>query len=209
MSVRLYLTDRDQKVLKFVEQYGSTTISQTQKMFYNTQKYGYDIARRRLRKMVVNNKLKVSRDPSGNENVYYTEKKLNYHDLLVLDYYAELIYQGAQVVYFKRNQPWLGGKYISDAYCCYVLGRKVFFNIIEVVRTHKVDNDKYLKLIESGEPQRFNSIIYEKLGGKPINEFPRLIIIDNVEREKEVFIHSDVMVYNLDFKLRGFSKIFA
>lgn len=208
MSLRVYITDTDQKVLNFVEQYGSITISQAQKMFYNTQKYGYDIARRRMKKLVTHNKLRVARDVQGNENVYYTEKKLSYHDLLALDYYAELVYNGAKIVYFKQRQPWMNNKCISDAYCCYVLGNKVFFNIVEVVRTHGVDKAKYLELYNLGEPQKFNSIIYEKLGGEPINEFPRLIVIDNVMHNKDLFIHENIKVHQLDFHLRDFSKIF-
>lgn len=207
MSLRIHITDNDQKVLNFVEQYGSITISQAQKMYYNTQKYGYDIARRRLKKLVNHNKLKVSRDVQGNENVYYTDKKLSYHDLLALDYYAELIYNGGEIIYFKPRQQWMGGKCISDAYCCYVLGNKVFFNIVEVVRTHGVDEAKYLELYKSREPQKFNSIIYEKLGGKPIDEFPRLIVIDNVNHRNNLFIHENVKVHQLDFYLRDFSKI--
>lgn len=209
MSLRIYLTDTDQKVLKFVEQFGSITISQAQKMYYNTQKYGYDIARRRMRKLVENNKLKVSRDTAGNENVYYMDKKLTYHDLLVLDYYAELIHNGARIVYFKQKQPWMNNKCISDAYCCYVIGNKVLFNIVEVVRTHGVDKDKYLELFKSGEPQKFNSLIYEKLGGQPITEFPRLVVIDNVTHTRELFINEAVKTHQLDFYLSDFAKIFV
>lgn len=208
MSLRMYLTDTDQKVLKFVEEYGSITISQAQKMYYNTQKYGYDIARRRMRKLVDHGKLKVSRDNSGNENVYYIEKKLTYHDLLVLDYYAELIRQGARKVYFRPRKSWMQGKCISDGYCCYILGDKVYFNIIEVVRTHGVDKDKYLALYNSEEPQKFSSDLYQKIGGKPIVEFPKLIIIDNAVHTKPLFINESIRTHQLDFSLSGFAKIF-
>ncbi len=209
MAIRICITDKDKKVLRFVEEYGSITIEQTRKMFYNTQKYGYDIARRRLKKLVNHKKLKVIRDATGNENVYYTDKKLSYHDILILDYYAELIYSGANIIYFKPGKHWLGGRLISDAYCCYILGDDIFFNILEVVRTYGIDKDKYLELYKSGEPQRFNSMIYEKMGGEPINEFPRLIVVDSVTHRDGIFIHDDVKVYQLDFKLRGLSKIFV
>lgn len=207
MSLRMYITDKDQKVLNFVEKYGSITISQAQKMFYNTQKYGYDIARRRMRKLVDHGKLKVNRDQTGNENVYYIDRKLSYHDLLVLDFYAELVYNGAKIVYFKQCQRWMDGRCISDAYTCYLVGNKVFFNIVEVVQTHGVDVKKYKELYESGEPQKFNSLIYEKLGGKAIDKFPRLIIIDNVSHYKGITIDDNIQVSQLDFNLRGFSSI--
>lgn len=209
MSLRIYITDTDQKVLNFVEKFGSITISQAQKMFYNTQKYGYDIARRRMRKLVLNNKLKVSRDLSGNENVYYMEKKLSYHDLLALDYHAELINRGAKVLFFKPRQYWMNNTCISDAYCCYTLGNKVFFNIVEVVRTHGVDKEKYLALYKSGEPQKINSLVYKQIGGGEIDEFPRLVLIDNVTHSKKLFIHENIKIHQLDFSLSGFSELFV
>lgn len=208
MSLRMYITDTDQKVLNFVEKYGSITISQAQKMFYNTQKYGYDIARRRMRKLVDNGKLRVSRDLTGNENVYYMDKKLSYHDLLVLDYYAELVNHNAKVVYFKRCKEWMGGKCISDAYACYLLNNKIFFNIVEVVQTHGIDQSKYVDLYKSNEPQKFNSMIYEKLGGKHIDKFPKLIVIDNVNHYRGIKINDNIEVIQLDFNLKNFSSVF-
>ena len=204
----MYITDTDQQVLRFIEQYGSMTIRQAQKMFYNTQKYGYDIARRRMKKLVNYGKIKVARDACGNENVYYMDKKLSYHDLLVLDFYTELVYNGAKIVYFKQCQSWLDRKVISDAYCCYILSNRVFFNIVEVVQTHGVDVEKYDKLYKSGEPQKFNSMIYNKLGGGDINEFPRLVIIDNIKHKEKLNTNNNIKVSQLDFNLSNFSEIF-
>ena len=80
MSFKMYLTDKDREVLKFVETYDSITIEICRKIFYNTQKSGSEIARRRLSKLVSYNKLKVTRDNLSNQNVYYTTKKLSYVD---------------------------------------------------------------------------------------------------------------------------------
>lgn len=207
MTVRMTITDRDHQVMKFIEDYGSITISQTQMMFYNTQNYGYDIARRRLKKLVGYGKIKVSRDMAGNENVYYTDKKLSYHDLLVLDYYAKIISLGAKKIYFKPRMYWMNNTMISDAFFIYDIGGRVFFNIVEVVRTHGIDKEKYLKLYKDGEPQKYSSAIYEKMGGPPINDFPRVILIDNVSHKKDLFIHKDINIYQLDFGLNNLSRV--
>lgn len=208
MSSRIYLTPTDNQVLKFVEQNSSITIEECRKIFYNTQKNGYEIARRRLGKLVNYNKLKMSKDAISNQNVYYMTKKLSYHNILALDYYANLVSYGANIVYFNRDQEWMSKKYFSDAFCCYHIGNRMYFDIIEVVRTHALDVEKYLKLYKSNEPQELCNIIYRKEGGEQdINKFPRLIVIDDVRHKNELFVNDKIKIYQLDFQLSNLSKI--
>lgn len=211
MAIRQYITDKDHQVLLFVEKYGSITISQTQKMYYNTQKYGYDIARRRLKKLVDYGKLKVARDPYGNENVYYMDKKLSYHDLLVLSYYAELKSIGAEIKCFKPKIEWLNGNLISDAYCVYEIEDNIYFDIVEVVRTHGVNKEKYYKLYKSNEAQKLNTGLCKDIYNQELTEpiFPRLIVIDNVRHSKKYQIDEapEIIIHQLDFNFTDFVKI--
>lgn len=210
MPLKMYITDKDNNTLKFVEQYGSITVRQCAKLFYNNQSYSNQTANKKLNKLVKYGKLKVSRDISGNANVYYFDKKLSYHDLLVLDFYCELKALGVQIHYFKRNQSWQEGKHISDGFCCYSIGDKLFFNIIEVVRFHQLDKDRYNTLYKSNEVQKFCSDLYKTLGGKTeLNIFPRIILIDEVTHiDNYLYINDDIKVIQLDFKMNNFSNIF-
>lgn len=195
--------------MQFVEEYGSITISQCYKMFYNNAKYGYDIARRRLNKLVAYGKLKVTRDNMLGQNVYYVNRKLSSHDLIVLDFYAELVRTGANIVLFKQRYPWMGGKLVSDAFVCYVFNGNLYFNIVEVVKTHSVDVDKYLELYKSGEAQRICCEIYKRLGGKEdYDGFPTLIIIDDIKHKNPIYINDKITVYQLNFNMQDFPKIF-
>lgn len=209
MSLKMYITDKDTETLKFVEQYGSITTNQCANMFYNEQIYGKQTAGKHLNKLVKYNKLRVSRDVSGNENVYYMTSKLSYHDLLTLDFYSYLINFGAIMHYFKREQSWMNKKYFSDGFCCYSINNKIFFNIIETVRTHGFDKDKYKNIYNSKEPQELCNQLYEQLGGsQKLNVFPQIILIDNSKHIKNyLYINDNIEIKQLDFKFKNIATI--
>jgi hypothetical protein len=216
MPLKMYITDKDLETLKFVERFGSITTKQCGKLFYNNQVYCNQTANKKLNKLVRYGKLKVYKDIQGNENVYYFDKKLSYHDLLSLDFYSQLVNLGVHIYYFERNKGWIIDEhtkkpiYISDAYCCYGINNKLFFNIIEVVRTHGLDKEKYIDIYNSNEPQNLCNEIYSQLGGSSLNVFPKIILIDNTEHtEGYSYIDDNIEVIQLDFKLNNFSQIFS
>lgn len=200
--MRIEITPTDQKVLNYIEMYKSITIKQCNKMFYNKQVYGSDMARKRLNKLVQYNKLKVDRDYMTNRNIYYMDKKLSFHDILVMDYFSELINAGVKMISFCREPHFMDNKIIPDAFCTYSVKRddgksELFFNIIEVVRTNKIDLNNYKKLYDSGELQKLCRGV-----------FPRIILIDNVNHGGNLFINDDIRIIQLDFKMNEFCKIF-
>ena len=208
MITKMYLTEEDHKILMQVENYGSITISQCQKLFYNTQAKGYEMARKHLSKLVQYKKLLIDKDIHCKRNVYFTTKKPGYHKILVLDFYSELIKHGAVIRNFRIEQPWINKKYKSDAYICYTIGNKVFFDILEVVRTKNVEIQTYKDIFNSGEAQALNNELYKQLGGQSMNKFPRLIIIDEVQHTNKLQINNEIIVIQLDFNLSNFSQLF-
>jgi len=210
MTMRMYLTDEDQKILQFVEDYGSITINQCQSMFYNTQYKGYEMARKHLSKIVGYGRLIVYRDDYCNKNVYHFGKKPSYHGILALDYYSELIKNGANIIYFKQEQPWMiinnKPKYCSDAYCCFSIGKKVIFDIIEVVRTKNIEVDKYTDIYNSREAHDLCDELYRQMKGEKLDLFPHLIVIDDVQHRKDLYINDDIKIIQIDYKLTNFAK---
>lgn len=211
MAFRMYLTDTDHEVLQFVEQYGAITINQCRNMFYNIQIKGYEIARRRLGKLVSYKKLNVYRDMDLNQNVYTMGKKISQHGILALDYHSELVKLGCNMVYFKQEQPWIivdkKPMYFSDAYCCYIFEGKVYFDIVESVRTKNIEVQKYIDIYNSKEAHILSDEIYKQLGGNPKNLFPRLIVIDDVKHKNDLYVNDDIKIIQLDFKLKNISKV--
>lgn len=208
MIVKMWLTEEDQKILQFVEDFGSITINQAQKMYYPQLK-GYEMARKHLTKLCGYDKLLVSEDPSCRRNVYYFNKKPSYHSILVMEYYTELIKNGAVIKYFKREQPWLNRNYMSDAYCCYTIKNKVYFDILEVVRSRGsfFEPKKYEDIFASGEAQTLNNNLFKQLGGRTEwSKFPRIVVIDQVKHTKKLAVNESIVVTQLDFKLTDFAK---
>lgn len=207
--MKLCITEKDNATLRFVEDFGSITINQCAKLFYDNQVYGLQYAGKKLNKLVKYGKLKVYKVGNGEPNVYYMDKKLSPHDLLALDYYCELIRNKADIKYFKREQSWMNNQYKSDGYCCYTFNDRIYFDIIEVIKTHGFDKNKYIDIYQSNEPQLFNNELYKQLGGEDIYFFPRIILIDDIKHSNEFLkVNDNVQIIQLGLKLNDFCKIF-
>jgi hypothetical protein len=127
----------------------------------------------------------------------------------------------SSIVYFNSEQEWINGKYRSDAYISYILNGKLYFNVLEVVRTSGVDEEKYKNIYTSQEAQYMNREIYRQTKeayekeninielADDLNSFPRLIIVDNINHKKGLEIGSLIKTTQLDFSYNNFSKIFA
>jgi hypothetical protein len=209
MAFRECLTDRDHEALQFVESYGSITIEQCRRLFYSTQKRGYDIAGRRLGKMVKNGRLKVAIDKRTKQNVYYLEKPLSTHNLYILDFFTTLIENGAKILFFNRGIEWQTVDLKSDAMVFYEIGNKKIFNILEVVVTHEVEKEKYKKIFETQEIHLLCNEINKRFGAKEnINYFPKIVVIDEVNHTPKYYYDEDKKYIQLNFDLEGFPKIF-
>jgi len=209
MISRMYLTTEDRKILLFVEQFGAITIHQCQNMFYNRQLKGYGMALRHLSKLVQYEKLNYYRDTDFNLNIYYDDKKPDYHGVLLMDYYSELVKAKVNIHYFKKEHSWMDKKYFSDGFCVYSIGGKVIFDVIEVVRTKKIEVDKYIDIFNSHEAHNLSQDIYTKLGGGIYDLFPHLVVIDDVKHKNKLFINNDVKTIQLDFKLSDIALLFS
>jgi len=205
---RMYLTDEDKKILLFVEEFGAITIHQCQNMFYNRQLKGYNMAQKHLSKLVGYEKLNHYRDTNFNYNIYYVDKTPDYHSVLIMDYYSELIKAKVKIHSFKKEQSWLNKKYFSDAFCVYSIGNKVIFDIVEVIRTKKVEVDKYIDIYNSREAHKLSQDIYTKLGGGKYDLFPHLVCIDDVKHKNNLYINNNIKTIQLDFKLSNVSLLF-
>jgi hypothetical protein len=207
MYERQIITDLDRKVLYDIEEYGSMTITQCQNLYYNTQKTGYLIASKHLQKLLKYKKLKNTKDVYCNRSIYYMDKKPTYHTVLGLDYRSELVKRGAFISVFKQGYPWVGNKYFSDAFCCYSLNDKVYYDFVEVGRYRSLEYKKYIDIYNSQEAHRQSDVINKKLGLPQQLTFPRLIIIDDTQHRKELFIHDKIKIIQLNYKFENFEKL--
>lgn len=195
------LTDRDMQIIKHVEQYGFITIQQTVDMFFNS-KSGYDIARRRLNKLIQTNYLKATRNIDTNEKIFYIDnyKAISLHRMLLMNYYAKLISAGVEMQTFEKEREWNGGKIRTDGFCIFKYGEYTFYQFIEIICSHNDSNlIKYDKLFETEEVQhKFNL---------SNDNFPTLIVVDNVKHKKPIEL-KNARVIALDFTLKNVAQVF-
>lgn len=168
----MYLTNRDKEIFKFIEQYGSITINQCSKIFFSKCKQNYYQARKRLKLLSDNKYLKRYRKDMRSEAVYYLDKKLSAHDLKVLDIYAELINQGAEIKYFKREYaiPTKNKEYRADGLIECIKDGYFYPILVEIDYTHFTSNKKLLDIYSSNYFQKKYKDLDEDI-------FPTVLIV--------------------------------
>ena len=148
----------------------------------------YEIAARRLKKLVECEYLKVGKSYHSSENQYYIDNKLRYHDSMVIQYCAELINIGAKNVKLERNKKWEKQNMISDGFIYFELKNKGYINLIEVCLTNKdIKLSKYEELFLS-------NTIQDEYGIDP-----KLIVISVVEEIDEVSEVIPMSIFDFNF----------
>lgn len=198
------ITDRDRRILKYMETYKYATLEQIRKVFFKEQKNGYNIARRRMGEMRKANYLKVDRNIENNKLVYmWNEKDIKMpsrHRLILLDVLANLHYLGFNVQLFEIEKYWHNGKIRSDGFTVFTLNnvnvKNRYHYFIEIHTSNNNYNlQKYDLLYETGEVQRY-------LGR---NIFPRVMLVtDYIPRDMQL---QHTKVVTLNTKLDEFATV--
>jgi hypothetical protein len=184
------LTGRDLDIVKFVMDNSCITAKQAHKIFFHYTNQGKLInqgeliARRRLKKLADSKELLVHEDWKTNQNIYYLKKKPSVHTLKCLDFYSELIYQGAEVLQFKRELKLL--KCTPDAFIAFKIGGKGKMILLEVDLYNRTNPEKYKPLYDSQEFQKQYGI------------FPLITIVSKNKNDK---VNTPYKVKYIDLKL--------
>jgi hypothetical protein len=190
------LTQRDRSILRFIENFGGITIYQCSKVFFTDAKHGYELARKRLKKMYEMKLVKFYTNNLTNERVYCTDTKMTPHNIYLVDLYAAFIQQGASILDYNFHQPtWLDGKYRSDGFLKVQYNGKKRIYCVEVDVTHSTNMQKYEEIYTSNE-------IQNRYGG-----FPMIIIIGETINQ---YSSENFDIAYLGYKLEGFiEKVLA
>lgn len=186
------LMPRDKNVLKFIEDNGSITIYQTYYMFFNESRYGYDLARKRLKKLREMGFLKCYPNKVTNELVYFSDKKpLNTHDVYIFNFYATLKYYNCDIIQFKKEKQWLDGKIRSDGFFIFKFNNIARAVICEIDLSHNTNPQKYEDLFATGELQ------------KKYNGFPLIAIVGE---SNNTYKSTNFDIIRLNYKLDNFAE---
>lgn len=216
------MTQRDKEIVRFVEDFDFITITQCYNMWFSSQKYGYDLARKRLGKIEKEGYLKSYKDTSmyGSEKIFFIDNKyagVSRHTILAQNVYSEFIRLGATVFFYKREQRWLDGKYRSDAYICFRLSEKIHSICVEIIRgtagkpfATERDKmaDKYSEvLLDANEPLALINSEFSKNGIQLEELDTSVLIVDDIEHKTDWYIDG-IKVKQVPFTLSGISNIF-
>lgn len=169
------LTDRDKNIISFIESIGFASIQQVQKMFFNTR-YGYDCARKRLKKLADNKGyIKCFKNFDTNEYIYIpiksNLKKVSLHNLKILDYICELHILGCKINLIELEPIFHNIK--PDALINFEFNGYSYYQLIEVQMRHSfVDIDRFLD----------NQVVTE-IYNRCNEVLPRLIIIQDTNKD--------------------------
>lgn len=147
------LTQRDKNILIYLEKYKAISVTQAQYILFNGC---YESARRRLKQLESNNILKSYTSFINKEKIYYNNKKLKDHELLVFDFIKILNKKGANIKKLIIQPRLLKDNIRPDAYIEFTYNKNLYFIILEVDYTHTTSNTKmqlYEKLYLTGEFQ--------------------------------------------------------
>ncbi len=148
------LTNRDRQILKWIEDYKAISVTQATELLFNGT---YESCRRRLKQLEDMELLKSYISQFSREKIYYQEKKLKDHELLVYDFLKVVKKKGGEIRQIKLQPQYLKGLIRPDAYIEFTLENNLYFIILEVDYTHYTSNIKmqlYEKLYREGTLQK-------------------------------------------------------
>lgn len=137
------LTERNQRVLDFIDKFNCATSSQILRLFYPSQ----TIANRNLTKMFKSKEIKRERNNINLQYMYYARKNNQFtHSLILTEFYCRLIEEGFEIDEFLPE--YAIGNVRADAYIKCGYGDYTHYFFVEVHRSNNpFDWQKYLGIV--------------------------------------------------------------
>lgn len=195
----MYKKDRDNKILNFIEEYGSITINICANLFFSNANNKYDLARKRLR-ILYNNKYIKRYKEVGAEVIYYLNKSLKPHDLKLLEVYSKLSSIGNVVTFEKEKVILCPNKRKIDGFMEIEVEEGEYINtyplIVEIDYTHNTHLNKIKDI--------YNSNYFQDMYGF----LPIILIVKRNQWDKKLNGYADIAIINLDWSLDNIEEVF-
>lgn len=192
------ITERDREIINFIYDIGFITIEQAGKLFFTDSKVSYDLARNRLKKLVRQDLyIKAIRNTETKQLLYVPKesklKRVSKHDLLVLDYLAELKCLGCEIETVELEKD-LGGV-VPDGYVKFIFNGYRYHQLLEIQLRHD-----YVDI------NRFNKV-KDKILEETNNVLPRIIVIQDTNKDYETDNKTDMEIVQLRTTLNDIAKV--
>ena len=185
---RIVLTDRDSKILEFLQIYKCATTSTLANIFFNGSKRPCS---RRLKHLREHGFINSSQEFVCLEQIHYVGKKPTQlkHSTILTNFIAKLHQNNIDILKSKIEYKIQNVR--SDLLLVCKIQDKSYIFFIEVCNTKKFDVKKYIKLKESNSWRNIFPI------------FPGIIAISDKPVEK----HKDLNIITIDLQLNDFNKL--
>lgn len=192
------ITERDREIINFIYDIGFITIEQAGKLFFSESKVSYDLARRRLKKIAISSDyIKRFTNTETKQIIYIPKdsklKKLSKHNILLIDYLAELKAVGADLEKIEIEKNFDG--VIPDALISFTFNGYRYYQLLEVQLRHD-----YVDI------NRFNKVLTDILSVTN-NVLPTVVIIQDTNKDYSIDNKTDMRVIRLNTALDNVVKV--
>lgn len=194
------ITDRDRKIIDFIESIGFTSIKNIADMFFVDCKYGYDLARKRLKKIYdCGRYIKKFNNSETNETIYVPInsklKNVSLHSMRVLEYICKLKCLNCDILEVEIEPVFDSIK--PDAYICFKFNGYIYFQLLEVQLRHDYVNIKKFKKQDTIDAilERTNNVI------------PKIIIVQDTRKDYNENNDTDFEILQLDLTMKDIAKV--
>ena len=169
------LTPRDREIINFIDDIGYATISNIASLFFSQNKFSYDLARKRLKKIKdIGDYIKSFINSETTETIYVpynsNKKKVSIHDVMVLNYACKLKLLGCNIENIEL-EPMFNNVVKPDALVQFTFNGYRFHQLIEMqIRHNLIDLDRYNK-----------QGVMDSILDRTNNTIPKLIIIQDTK----------------------------
>jgi hypothetical protein len=168
------LTERDRNIINFIDSTGYATIGNIASLFFSQNKFSYDLARKRLKKIKeMGQYIKSFQNSETTETIYVPyesiKKKVSIHDVMVLNYACKLKSLGCNIDNIELEPIFNNVK--PDALIQYTFNGYRFHQLVEMqIRHNLIDLERYNK-----------DGVMDTILDKTNNTIPKLIIIQDTK----------------------------
>lgn len=124
---------RDHLIMRHIETYGAISLEGISKIYFNNS---YKSASRRMLQLEKLQMVNSYKNFFTGEKVFYQDKVLPVHDLLVLDLWHKLIDLDFEIKSFRVKKKLLQGDIVADAFIECLYGEWTTFIILEMDLNH-------------------------------------------------------------------------
>jgi len=194
------LTQRDREIISFIDNIGWATINNISDMFFSQNKFSYDLARKRLKKIKeIGDYIKCFVNSETTETIYVpynsSKKKVSIHDVMVLNYVCKLKLLGCKIE--KTEIEPMFNNIKPDALVQFTFNGYRFYQLIEMqIRHNLIDLDRYN-----------NQGVIESILNQTNNTIPKLVIIQDTKINYADNNPTQLDIIQMDTSIEDIAKV--